>query len=125
VQSGEPAGAATIYGYKAAKMKADTPGQVDFLNYAPLPSSLNLTDIVAHAPHPAAARLFDDWLVSQEGQQAIVDLTNHTSVREDVKNDATVWNEAKWSPAWGKPMLDSGDYNSELAEYQKALHAPQ
>ena len=125
VQSGEPAGAATIYGYKAASMKQDTPNQVEFLNYVPLPSSLNLTDVVAHAPHPAAARLFDDWLVSQEGQQAIVDETNHTSVRADVKNDPTVWDESKWAPAWGDPMLDPATYNSELAEYQQALHAPQ
>jgi iron(III) transport system substrate-binding protein len=125
VQSGEPAGAATIYGYKASDMKADTPKQVDFLNYSPLPSSLNLTDIVAHAPHPAAARLFDDWLVSKEGQQAIVDVTNHASIREDVKNDPTVWDESKWPAAWGEPMLKSADYNTELAEYQQALHAPQ
>jgi iron(III) transport system substrate-binding protein len=125
VQSGEPAGAATIYGYKAASMKADTPKQVEFLNITPLPASLNLTDVVAHAPHPAAARLFDDWLVSQEGQQAIVDETNHTSIRSDVKNDATVWDETKWPVAWGDPMLDSSTYNSELSEYQQALHAPQ
>ena len=125
VQSGEPAGAATIYGYKAASMKADTPKQVEFLNYTPLPSSLNLTDVVANAPHPAAARLFDDWLVSQQGQQAIVDETNHASIRSDVKNDPTVWDESKWPVAWGDPMLDSSAYNSELAEYDSALHAPQ
>jgi len=125
VQSGEPAGAATIYGYKAASMKKDTPKQVEFLNYTPLPSSLNLTDVVANAPHPAAARLFDDWLVSQQGQQAIVDETNHTSIRADVKNDPTVWDEKKWPAAWGDPMLASSAYNSELAEYQQALHAPQ
>ena len=125
VQSGEPAGAATIYGYKAASMKEDTPKQVEFLNYTPLPASLNLTDVVANAPHPAAAHLFDDWLVSKPGQQAIVEETNHVSIREDVTNDATVWDEKKWPVAWGKPMLDSADYNSELAEFQKALHAPQ
>jgi iron(III) transport system substrate-binding protein len=125
VQSGEPAGAATIYGYKAADMKADTPTQVEFLNYSPLPSSLNLNDVVANAPHPAAARLFDDWLVSQQGQQAIVDETNHVSIREDVKNDPTVWDETKWPVAWGDPMLDSDAYNSELSEFQQALHAPQ
>jgi ABC-type Fe3+ transport system substrate-binding protein len=81
--------------------------------------------VVANAPHPAAARLFDDWLVSQEGQQAIVDETNHTSIRPDVKNDPTVWDESKWPAAWGDPMLSPSAYNSELAEYQQALHAPQ
>lgn len=125
VQSGEPAGAATVYGYMAAAMKKDTPSQIEFLNPNPLASSLNLTDLVANAPHPAAARIFDDWLVSKEGQQAIVTETNHTTIRPDVKNDATVWNPTKWAPAWGDPMLDSATYNSELAEYDQALHAPQ
>lgn len=125
VQAGEPAGAATIYGYKASDMKQDTPKQVDFLNYTPLPSSLNLTDIVANAPHPAAARVFDDWLVSKEGQKAIVDVTNHATIRTDIKNDPAVWDEKKWPVAWGEPMLSPTDYNTELDEFQKALHAPQ
>lgn len=125
VASGEPAGATTIYGYKAASMKKKTPHQIAFLNYTPLPASLNLTDIVANAPHPAAARLFNDWLVSKVGQQAVVDLTNHVSIREDVTNDATVWDEKKWPVAWGDPMLTPTEYNSELAEFEAALHAPQ
>ena len=111
--------------WAAFSMKKDTPTQVEFLNYSPLPSSLNLTDVVANAPHPAAARLFDDWLVSQEGQQAIVDVTNHVSIRSDIKNDSTVWDESQWPAAWGDPMLPSDTYNSELAEYDQALHAPQ
>lgn len=125
VQAGEPAGSVTPYGYKAASLKKATPSRVEFLNYTPLPSSLNLTDIVAHAPHPAAARLFDDWLVSKEGQTAIVDKTNHTSIRSDVGNDPTVWNEKKWPAAWGNPMLSPATYNSELKEFDEALHAPQ
>lgn len=124
VQAGEPAGAATAYGYKAASLKEDTPKQVEFVNDNPLPSSLNLVDLVKNAPHPAAARLFIDWIVSKAGQQAVVDVTNHTSIRPDVKNDPTVWNESKWPPAWGKPILPSADYNKELQEMKSALHAP-
>jgi iron(III) transport system substrate-binding protein len=125
VQSGEPAGAATIYGYKASSMAQDTPDQVKFANPNPLPSSLNLIDVVKNAPHPAAARLFIDWMVSQDGQQEVVDQTNHTTLRSDVKNDPAVWDPTKWKPAWGDPMLSSDAYNTELAEFDKALHAPQ
>ena len=125
VQSGEPAGAATIYGYKASSMKQDTPKQVEFANPNPLPSSLNLIDVVKSAPHPAAARLFVDWMVSKDGQTEVVDQTNHTTLRSDVKNDPTVWDPSKWTPAWGEPMLSPDDYNSELSEYDQALHAPQ
>lgn len=125
VAAGEPAGAATIYGYKASKMMKKTPKQVAFVNPNPIPASLNLIDVVANAPHPAAARIFTDWMVSKDGQAEVVDQTNHTSIRNDVTNDPQVWDEAKWPAAWGEPMLPSADYNSELAEFQKALHAPQ
>lgn len=125
VQGGEPAGAATAYGYKAASLKKKTPAGLDFLNPNPLPSSLNLIDLAASAPHPAAARLFVNWMVSKAGQAAVVDVTNHTSIRSDVTNDPTVWDPSKWTPAWGDPMLPSTTYNSELAELGKALHAQQ
>ena len=125
VQAGEPAGAVTAYGYKASSLEKKTPSEVDFLNTSPLPSSLNLIDVVLNAPHPAAARLFVNWMVSKAGQTAVVDQTNHTSLRSDVTNDPKVWDPAKWSPTWGNPTLPSASYNSELAELGQALHAPQ
>jgi iron(III) transport system substrate-binding protein len=124
VQAGEPMGAATAYAYKASSLKQKTPDQVEFVNDDPLSSSLNLIDVVKNPPHPAAARLFDDWMVSQAGQKAVVDITNHTSIRTDVTNDATVWDPNKWKPAWGDPVLSSDTYNKELSEFKEALHAP-
>ena len=124
VQAGEPAGAATGYGYKAASLKKQNPQTVEFVNPSPLPASLNLIDVVKGAPHPAAARLFEDWMVSQVGQHAIVSITNHTSIREDVTNDPAVWDETRWPPAWGDPNLPSADYTKELAEMKSALQAP-
>ena len=124
VQAGEPLAAATIYGYKASSEKKKTPDTVEFVNSDPLPASLTLVDVVKDAPHPAAARLFTDWIVSKEGQSAVVDITNHTSIRPDVKNDPTVWDEQKRPPAWGKPNLPANEYNTELGEMKSALHAP-
>jgi iron(III) transport system substrate-binding protein len=124
VQAGEPAGAVTAYGYKAASMKKKTPATVDFVNLNPLPSSLNLIDIVKNAPHPAAARLFEDWMVSQGGQTDVVQITNHTSLRGDVVNDQTVWNPSKWTPAWGNADLPEAQYNQEQSEMKSALQAP-
>jgi len=124
VEAGEPLAAATIYGYKASSEQKKNPDTVEFTNSNPLPASLTLVDVVKDAPHPAAARLFEDWLVSKDGQSAVVDITNHTSIRPDVKNDPKVWDEQKWPPAWGKPNLPSSEYNTELAEMKSALHAP-
>ncbi|HEY7046815.1 MAG TPA: extracellular solute-binding protein [Jatrophihabitantaceae bacterium] len=124
VQAGEPAGAATAYGYKASSLKKKTPNAVEFVNTNPLPASLTLIDVVKNAPHPAAARLFEDWMVSKDGQAAVVSITNHTSIRNDVDNDPKVWDESKWPPAWGEPNLSSAQYNQELDEMKNALHAP-
>lgn len=124
VEAGEPPAAATAYGYKSASELKKNPKNIAFFNSNPLPASLTLIDVVRNAPHPAAARLFDDWMVSQNGQQAVADITNHTSIRTDVKNDATVWDETKWPVAWGDPNLPSATYNQELSEMKTALHAP-
>jgi iron(III) transport system substrate-binding protein len=124
VQAGEPAIAATAYGYKSASQGKKTPTQLAFTNDNPVPASLNLVDLAKKAPHPAAARLFEDWLVSSTGQKAIVSVTGHTSVRNDVGNDPTVWNTSKWKPAYGDPNLAGSAYNSELAEMRSALGAP-
>jgi iron(III) transport system substrate-binding protein len=124
VQAGEPAGAATTYGYKASSLKKKTPKDVEFVNTNPLPAALSLIDVVKNAPHAAAARLFEDWMVSREGQVAVVSLTNHTSIRNDVDNDPSVWDETKWPPAWSEPNLSSEQYNQEVDEIKTALHAP-
>lgn len=123
VQAGEPDGTLAAYGNKSAEYKEDTPERLDFINTNPLPASLNLVDIVKGAPHPAAARLFEDWIVSHDGQQAIVDTTRRTSLRPDVKNDPSIWNVDKWKPAWGEPMLTPKEYNAELSEYDAAIGA--
>lgn len=124
VQAGEPAAAATAYGYKASSLKKKNASTVEFVNSPQLPASLTLIDVVKNAPHPAAARLFEDWMVSKEGQQAVVDITNHTSIRTDVTNDTAVWDPAKWKPAWGEPNLPAATYNQELNEMKTALQAP-
>jgi iron(III) transport system substrate-binding protein len=123
VQAGEPWATATAYGYKAAKDKRKTPDQLDFVNSNPLPASLTLIDMVKNAPHPSAAKLFLDWMESADGQKAVVDITNHTSLRGDVGNDPAVWNESTWKPAWTR-SITQGQYNTWLSEYTKALGAP-
>ncbi|MBO0748442.1 MAG: ABC transporter substrate-binding protein [Acidimicrobiaceae bacterium] len=123
VEAGEPAIAATAYGYKASDDMKDNPGTLNFVNPTPLPASLVMMDMAKNAPHPAAARLFIDWLASRQGQQAVTDVTNHTSLHPAVKPDPKVWNPAKWPPAWGNPMLPADDYNSELKTLGDALGA--
>jgi len=124
VQAGEPIATAMAYGYKAASLKKKTPDQLDFVNVTPLATGVDLIDVAKNPPHPAAAKLFVDWIVSQDGQQTIVDQTNHTSLRSDVTNDTTVWDIAKWPPAWSRAHLPAATFNQEAQELKSAFHAP-
>lgn len=123
VEAGEPVASASAYGYKTASDARKNPGKVAFVNPTPLPTSFTPIDIARNAPHPAAATLFVNWMTSQQGQQAIIDTTNHTSLRTDVKNDATVWNPQQWQPAWGDASLSANLYNQYAGEMKSALGA--
>lgn len=56
---------------------------VDFLALDPVIAGSGLVGINKTAPHPAAARLFVDFVLSKEGQELIVK-TDRSSVRKDV-----------------------------------------
>lgn len=122
VQAGEPLATATAYGYKAAKEKKKTPDSLEFVNSKPLPTSLTLIDVAKNPPHPNAAKLFLDWMESKEGQDAIIEQTNHVSLRSDAENDPTVWNPSKWPPSWAG-AISASEYNTLVNEYKQALHA--
>lgn len=123
VEAGEPAASASAYGYKAASEQKKNPGKVAFVNPNPLPTSFTPIDVARNAPHPAAAALLVNWMVSQQGQQAIIDTTDHTSLRTDVKNDPTVWDPTKWAPAWGMASISANTYNQYANEMKTALGA--
>ncbi|SDM70835.1 ABC transporter substrate-binding protein [Actinacidiphila guanduensis] len=123
VQSGEPLASVNAYAYKAASLAKKTPTRMAFTNTDPQPAAAALAEIARNAPHPAAAKLFMDWIMSAQGQDSVVKITNHTSLSPSAVNDTSVWNPAKWKPAWSMPVITADTYDRYLAEYQKALHA--
>lgn len=123
VEAGEPAASASVYGYKTAKEARKNPGKIGFVNPSPLPTSFTPIDIARNAPHPAAAAQFINWMTSQSGQQTVIDVTNHTSLRDDVKNDTQVWDPTKWEPGWASASISSDKYNQYASEMKSALGA--
>jgi len=59
---------------------------IDWVPLEPTPVQVNPTMIAAHAPHPNAARLFSDFLLSKEGQSMLVGF-RRIPVRDDVDPD--------------------------------------
>jgi iron(III) transport system substrate-binding protein len=78
-----------------------------------LPVDVTGFGIVANAPHPAAARLFEDWLLGVPGQTTLARTAYQYSARTDVE-----------SPEGGKPiqsmkLLYPTDWNDFLKSQQQ------
>lgn len=91
---------------------------VAFANPRPLFVDESPVALARNAPHPNAAATFLDWLQSQEGQQAIVDLTGRASGRKDVRNNPRIYDPRAPLHLIGTP--DASRYNALVTEY-KAL----
>jgi iron(III) transport system substrate-binding protein len=57
---------------------------IDYRLFEPYPSVPNFISLMARAPHPNAAILFYDWLLSQEGQSALAQVPRLT-IRKGTK----------------------------------------
>jgi iron(III) transport system substrate-binding protein len=123
VQSGEPLATIAAYGYLASDLAKRTPNAMALVNPNPLPSAPDVVEIARNAPHPNAARLFLDWLVSREGQQAVVRTTNRISVVPGTGTDPAVWNPTTWKPAWSSPGLPADNFNTYTQELKTAFGA--
>jgi len=67
---------------------------------SPTPANLTMQTISAHATHPNAARLFQEWAMSQEGQSAWFKFSGVTSARADTvdprKTNKSDWYKEDW-----------------------------
>ena len=107
----------TAYGYMAEEQRVA--GQpVDFVNLSPNLVNLEPIAIVKGAPHPNAARVLIDWLLSAEGQ-SIIATTGHTSRRTDVAGNPRIFNPKE--PAFVMPAPSRDEYNAIVNGYKALL----
>lgn len=74
-----------LNGYRIAEMKAQG-APVDFLLMAPVFSKPRVVFLAKHAPHPHAAILFLDWILSEEAQTLIGQKLGRDPVRKGMKS---------------------------------------
>lgn len=116
MESGEFGATATAYG-TTIEVDKGKGKKADFVNPDPVITAVTPVGIARNAPHPNAARLFEDWLVSKEGQQYLVDTTARSSPRKDVKNNPHVYDPGKFHYYVVDPAL-ARDYNKYVSEYK-------
>jgi iron(III) transport system substrate-binding protein len=118
----------SVFGsWAAASTPAQAGAPIEFGNTALSPSIYVPCGISALAPHPNAARLWQDWILSQEGQNEWVRLVGVFSARTDVIQP---WaHKQPWffeSPGTHKP-LDWTDFSNKqalvVARFKKDLQA--
>ena len=117
VISGEVPFAVTMYNYlpQAAKKKG---APVDWLTLDPVIARANGVGVARRAPHPAAALLFYEFLISEEGQQLFADrdyVPASRNVKWPIKADIKVIDPAvsldqseKWAKAFQEIVLKRG-----------------
>jgi ABC-type Fe3+ transport system substrate-binding protein len=81
---------------------------------SPTPANLTVRTISANAPHPNAARLFQEWAMSSEGQAAWFEVAGVLSAREDTA-DPRKAAKADWykEPWYADPQELYIDYLSD------------
>jgi len=76
--------------------------------------------VIKEGPNPNAARLFIDWILSKEGQTAIVTTLNDYSPRADVAPPAGMptWEQVnKLIPdSWDNLLASTGDFARDWEE---------
>jgi iron(III) transport system substrate-binding protein len=107
----------TAYGYMAERARL-AGRRIEFLSPTPVPVGLELVAIFKNAPHPNAARVFVDWLLSERAQQFMAD-DGRTPTLLDVKGDLRVFN-AKM-PFYVMPAPARSEYNDLVSAYKALL----
>lgn len=116
--AGEFDASPTTYGYMVdAERKRGRP--VDFINPKPVIIGPVPIAIIKGAPHPSAARVLLDWLLSKEGQQSFIDVSGRTSMRTDVRNDTRIFDPRQ--PYYILPPPDRASYKAAIAQYRQLL----
>jgi iron(III) transport system substrate-binding protein len=119
--TGEVLASANAFGYTCLIAKAK--GQpVELVNPVPTVIELGTVGVLASAPHPNAARLFERWLLSREIEQWAVQTLGETVPRKDVPNDPRVLNARVKSLISDMTNLDA--INADIKSFNAIYNIP-
>lgn len=108
----------TAYGFlcDAERLKGEP---IVCFNPHPVLVDSSLVTLAKNAPHPNAAHVLLDWLLSKDGQQAIVDLTGRSSRVAGVRNNPRIWDPKMTIHLVSTP--DPAAYNALVSNYKALL----
>ena len=89
MMAGESAIAIAARGRRVTEYKQQG-APIDFRILNPYPGEPNFTALAQRAPHPHAAVLFIDWILSEEGQVKMSELTGRISLRRGIRHQPRI-----------------------------------
>jgi iron(III) transport system substrate-binding protein len=122
LESGEFDATPTAYGYLSdEEQRSGKP--LAYVNPKPLLVTLNPVGLAKSAPHPNAARVFLEWLLSKAGQGYIAqEGGGEISSRIDVRNNPRIWNPKNAYLIVHAP--DSAHYNDAVRAFRAMFGLP-
>ena len=116
LETGEFDATPTAYGYLSEQEK-EAGKSIDYANPTPLFASLNPIGVAKNAPHPNAASVFIDWMLSRDGQQYLAQRGGgEISSCTDVKSNPKIWNLKRPYVIIAAPK--SSEYNDREKEFR-------
>ena len=115
VVSGEVPLSPTVYNSSIVQAK-QTGAPVEWYPLEPVYAHVSFVGLATKAPHPHAAMLLLDYILSKEGQEALVE-GGLCSARTDV-----VSLEMKFEKTYLENLFSLEEYEREYAEWEKLLH---
>jgi iron(III) transport system substrate-binding protein len=118
--TGEYLLAGHTYGYTVKEYQANKAPLKAILPSDGIPMLVTAIGVIKDGPNPNAARLFIDWILSKEGQTAIVNIMGDYSPRADVPPPEGMpsWDKVnKLIPdSWEKLLASTGDFTRDWDE---------
>jgi len=111
VAAGEFAISPTLYGYRIERMKS-AGAPIDWVKTDQVVAYSELISLAADAPHPAAAKLFINWMLSETGQKVIQDL-GRIPARPGIEADPKILTEGLHLIYTVPSMAEKYDYYAE------------
>jgi len=114
--AGESAIAVAARGRRVTEYKQQG-APIDFRIMDPYAGEPNFVALMQRSTHPHAALLFIDWILSEEGQTRLADVTGRISIRKDIKHKPWVQELFQKEFVFLSPSSIGPNLNSIIDQY--------
>jgi iron(III) transport system substrate-binding protein len=94
---------------------------IDFRILEPYGAEPNFVALLQRAPHPHAALLFIDWILSEEGQTRLADVTGRIPIRKGIKNKPWVQELFQKDFVFVSPSSIGPNLNAIVEQYNRTF----